>query len=460
MTDRESSATGMIRLEEEWRMLQQQTSAEVRARLARIVLAQAPRIVEEFYGVLQQDGEVNQLVPDALVQSRLATTLRDWLLALFPGDEAPDFYTMAATQATVGGIHARINLQVAHVNRAWRQLGARLQAAIILEGGAPDETLVAMLRLLNGTLNMAFELMASAYTRDNRRAAKSEEAYRLFSLGQNLSQEREAQRAAIAEWTQSVLFRITTQHGTGRRVPLWQSEFGLWLTHRGSVIFDGIAELDQVRDAIDDIDNTILPHLANEGANAPEMLLRLQGRISEVKALLGECFGAATRIEGGHDPLTRMLNRRFMDTILARELTLVRKTDKRLTVLMIDIDNFKRINDRYGHAAGDTVLALCARAVMDAVRISDFVFRYGGEEFLLALVETSEAEALGMAERLRAAIGDLQIPLGDGELVRVTASVGLAEYKGHPDYLRLVKAADEALYRAKQNGRDRIETAG
>nr|WP_272211435.1 protoglobin domain-containing protein [Marinicella sp. W31]MDC2877321.1 protoglobin domain-containing protein [Marinicella sp. W31] len=235
-----------IGLETEWDALQSSLSGSLRKQLAIIVRAEAPYLVKRFYSILQDDQDLSAMLPDAVVRNRLVHTLKQWLLDLFPENRSPDFLDMIEKQLRVGAVHARINLPVQHVNRAWRMLAEDLQIRI-LNAAPPPENLRVMLRVSASTLNIAFEVMTAGYARETTRSARSEEAYRLFSLGQNLTQEREAQRAAIAEWTQTILFSIAADYGTDNRTPLSDSEFGLWVTHRGGIIFDGMAELEQVK---------------------------------------------------------------------------------------------------------------------------------------------------------------------------------------------------------------------
>lgn len=151
------------------------------------------------------------------------------------------------------------------------------------------------------------------------------------------------------------------------------------------------------------------------------------------------------------DCLTGLFNRRKFDEVIAREMELVRRYADRVALIMFDIDHFKTINDTYGHAVGDRVLAELARLALGEVRAVDYVFRWGGEEFLILAPRTGEHEAFVMAEKLRTAVGGHAFPDG----VRLTVSLGVAEYRsGEPleDWLTRV---DQALYAAKRGGRNK-----
>jgi diguanylate cyclase len=211
------------------------------------------------------------------------------------------------------------------------------------------------------------------------------------------------------------------------------------------------------------IDGVLLPKIAEgrieKGAKLNEPLSRLQATIDEIKFFLSELFQATTALEAGRDPLTRTLNRRFLLSILSREVALARSNGTPLSLLMVDVDHFKQINDRWGHSVGDLVLRQIAELILENVRLSDFVFRYGGEEFLIALVETDGPEALEAAERIRTLFMERTFRLPDGREMNATASVGIASFQGHPDYAVLIDAADHALYRAKAEGRNRVAAA-
>ena len=160
------------------------------------------------------------------------------------------------------------------------------------------------------------------------------------------------------------------------------------------------------------------------------------------------------------DPLTGIYNRRYLDTHLAALLADTSERTKAVSLLILDVDFFKKINDEHGHAAGDEVLKEVAARVADRLRGFDTFARFGGEEFVVVMPETGLDMAAGVAERIRAAIAETPIPVHGKESLSVTVSIGVA-MSGHEETPEAVlERADRALYRAKDNGRDRVEIDG
>jgi len=155
------------------------------------------------------------------------------------------------------------------------------------------------------------------------------------------------------------------------------------------------------------------------------------------------------------DALTGLANRRTILERLEEEVERHRRTDRPLACILLDIDHFKRINDRFGHPAGDEVLRQVARQLQTGVRVYDTAGRYGGEEFLAVLPEADPEAGRLVAERLRALVAG-EVRCGDGEAV--TASFGLAQYRKDESADALLARADQALYRAKEAGRNRVES--
>jgi diguanylate cyclase (GGDEF)-like protein len=146
-----------------------------------------------------------------------------------------------------------------------------------------------------------------------------------------------------------------------------------------------------------------------------------------------------------------------LEDALSRELHRAERSGKPVAVVMIDIDHFKRFNDKFGHDAGDFVLSAVGRAISKSIRPSDIACRYGGEELAVVLSEANLECARERAEQLRLAIRDTNLTHLGQTLPAPTASFGVAVYPTHgTEPADLLKAADQALYRAKQEGRDRV----
>ena len=159
------------------------------------------------------------------------------------------------------------------------------------------------------------------------------------------------------------------------------------------------------------------------------------------------------------DSLTGLFNRRETLRRIAQEHSRAGRLSRFLSIVMIDIDHFKEINDAHGHAAGDDVLQQLSRKIREVVRDYDIVCRYGGEEFLVATPEADGEIAREVAERLRAAVEGMVITVGDGSAIRFTISAGVAQWKEGESVEQLIARADAALYEAKAAGRNRVVSA-
>lgn len=428
--------------------------------LTSVVTANADKLVSVFYGTFLHHAEGALFLNHTVVHERLSHSLRNWLLTLLKLDDV-ETETFQETQIQTGGVHARIGLPV-HLMLEGGSL-IKVEIAKILselaEADARDK--MAALIVLEEVIDYSMRLMSASYVTSTKNRAHEDEAFRLFALGQDITTERESQRAVLLEWCQSLLFDLATGKDVAALEPLAHSPFGLWVRHRAVLMFGKSSILQNIRTLMERTDNEILPAIERaKQAGTGELVKhigQLQGVIDEIKYLLADLFQSATELESGRDPLTRVLNRKFLPSVLGREIGLAKKNRLPLSIIMLDVDHFKAVNDRYGHSAGDAVLRQVAEGLMDLVRPSDFVFRYGGEEFLILLVETDCAEAIQVAERLRKHFEIRRITLPDETDLRITVSAGVATYEGHPDYEYFIDAADAALLRAKQAGRNRVE---
>lgn len=166
------------------------------------------------------------------------------------------------------------------------------------------------------------------------------------------------------------------------------------------------------------------------------------------------------------DVLTGWHNRRYVEARLPEEFALAARSEVPLSILLFDIDHFKRVNDEHGHDAGDKVLREVARRVQKQIRLSDVAARWGGEEFLIVLPRTSLSDALALAERIRIAVCDKPVRLCDEISLDMSISIGAScaqpsrQHDGYTNQVRsAIQGADRAMYDAKENGRNQVAAA-
>lgn len=177
----------------------------------------------------------------------------------------------------------------------------------------------------------------------------------------------------------------------------------------------------------------------------------LQKRLTAIEQLKNRISEQAIR-----DPLTNLFNRRFLNEFMERELALARRNQKPLAVVMLDLDHFKQLNDQFGHQTGDMVIEMVAKHLLRQSRRTDILFRYGGEEFLVILPNTTAMQAKHLAENWRVHVEQAQV-FAKHQAVTITLSAGIACYPEHgTTVFNLIQAADEALYQAKAAGRNQV----
>ena len=206
----------------------------------------------------------------------------------------------------------------------------------------------------------------------------------------------------------------------------------------------------------------LVTNLKNYGVLPHNLLTQNGFQIGSLCEMVLLSLGLATRVsdmerQSRLDALTRVYNRRYFDERIATELERALRTQAPISLLVADIDHFKKVNDLYGHARGDEVLRTVARVLRTGVRGQDAVCRYGGEEFALLLPDTDARQAVSVAEGLRRAVADTRGP--DGSALTISIGVASTADAGLDSVIDLFHAADEALYQAKASGRNRVKRA-
>ena len=220
---------------------------------------------------------------------------------------------------------------------------------------------------------------------------------------------------------------------------------------------DQIAQLERLTSISDGYQSVLNKRYQTLTERHQKQLRQLQKivKISDHYQQMLQDLNETLRIASTQDPLTGLFNRRLMLDRLQNEAALSRRRKNRFSILLVDVDHFKRINDNFGHDVGDQALIAVANALTLSLRASDVCARWGGEEFLILLPDTNEAGGIEIANRLRGAVCALQLPDVCAQ-TNLTVSIGLAEYPFGTSLENTIKRADLALYAAKAAGRDHV----
>ncbi|MDT8999101.1 GGDEF domain-containing protein [Paucibacter sp. APW11] len=447
-----------LQLQSQWQSVLAQTPLDEQALLKAMVQSQAALLADQFYAAMLDDEEARAFLSHQDVEHRLHASMQRWLIELLGLWDLSRLDECLARQRHIGLVHARIRVRVDLVMRGARRIKSGL-LPLLLQAGA-DPALAARAALTaHQLIDLAVELMSAQYGSANDAAVRTDEAYRSHAATMNMSLERERQRNALIDWENRFLQAMMTARLDAELVRIGQCSYGLWVRHKASALFSQSSELGNILQLLDRVDQVMLPLCVAELRHGALETLRhrvaeVLSELEQLRYLTDALFDQFVHLEGGRDALTQLLNRRFLAPILSREVDLCRNTGKQFSVILLDVDHFKRVNDQHGHEAGDRLLQQLANVLVDSIRSGDFLFRYGGEEFLVVGVELNAAQALQVAEKIRLAVQAEPVALGQQQQLTMTVSLGVATHDGHPDYQRLIERADQALYRAKAAGRN------
>ena len=428
------------------------------AALLHAVAADAPpTLAQRFYEVLLQDTRARRFLSHEQVKQRLQPAMQRWLAQLLTTD-ADGIAATVAAQRVIGDVHARVGIPVDLVARGARVLKHELFIRLRADA-ADNDTAFAAIDCLSAIMDIAMEGMTLAYTHARERSSRTDAAYRLFSLVQNVSTERERQRALLLDWENSLLYTLAG-HATGAdNASLATSEFGLWFTHKGIPSFGESSETQQVGQLMARIDSRLQRATDDDPARRLTALPMIREDLATIRNLMTLLFERIGELDAGSDALTNLLNRRFLPTVLRREIELSTRNHTPFSLLLLDLDHFKAINDGHGHDAGDRALQHVAALLGQQTRGSDYLFRYGGEEFVVVLPGIGEDAAAQVVRRILSEVSGVAMADVGGQPLHITFSAGLAT-QGALEQFRhvddLLRAADEALYGAKREGRNRV----
>ena len=447
----------IVQLAEQWERICDDYSATELKYSFQFICEYSSDFVNEFYKEMMTEEDASFFLTDELVQNRLKSTLKKWLHDSFEVPFKQSYEEIVKKQFVAGDVHARIGVPSWLIMHGIRQIEKKAFQFLSLK---PVANVLHVGSYLIQILGFASEIMCRAYEAKVEVHNDIKHSYRLFSAMQDVAVQKDKQRGSLLDWENDLMFKVFSENVLLQHPKLSKSEFGLWFVHKAAYAFESTDQVNIIVDKIYQVDkmNEQICEL-NDRQLSVKLIHNIRETNREILHLVEQLFQVAEYINSGNDSLTQLLNRRYLSTIVSREINLARKNESALTLLAIDADYFKKINDRWGHDAGDRALQMLADVIVEHTRGSDYAFRVGGEEFLLLLVDTELKQAEIIAERIRQSVEQATVSSISGVSFSLTVSIGIAKYNGHPDYQRFLDAADTALYAAKHKGRNNVHVA-
>lgn len=434
------------------------------AKILAVIEPYCEDIVTHFYRELLNNSKAIKFLNHDTVKNKLRLTLAQWLRDSFSfqQDEA-DIDRYYQYQREIGHIHARIDLPMSLVDHGMGII--KRQVLLVLKNSPLErEDLADAMILAVELLDWSLAVIDESYEHDMVINEKNSQSLKMHISAQNLAFDYERLCTSLSEWMRNLLLLIAqNKYDASVQPTIRHSNFGLWISHKAHLFLAGRAELAALVTLVDSIDEE-MRYLATytrqqNSREIEQTLQRLNECISKSIWVLGNIAKDMIEEENGRDPLTHLFNRRYLETVMRHETSYSLENGILFGVVMLDIDHFKRINDTHGHANGDRVLEQLAEILSGQVRAGDFVFRHGGEEFLIVLADVNLSVIQRVSEKVRLVIANNTFKLSDGKSLSVTVSLGTAIHDRHPDFNRTLKLADDALYVAKNEGRNRVVAA-
>lgn len=426
-----------------------------------ILREKAEEISQTFYSELMQDNDAQLYLNNEIVEHQLSRSFAKWAQDIFCPYNEFDPSRLTKTHTIIGEVHARIGIPMRLVDLGM-QVVKDFCFRTILTKTEKSEDLSRSVLFINNLLDTSLSVINQSYfdrTLENERTAQT---LRMRMSAPELNIECERVKTDLMEWSRDLIGNIATGRvKTYLSISnVYSTKFGLWVNHKAALYFPDFDELPKLRTMMSKADE-----LCRQGRslfkeydqfNVMEFLSDLNQHVNECVWLIDQIIEKNSKENDSKDPLTKLLSRRYVDSILKREVEVSMKQKQPFCVMMLDLDNFKGINDAFGHTTGDTVLREVSNTILHNLRPTDFCFRYGGEEILIVMSHMTASAALQKAEHIRRTVANMALISERGEAVPVTTSIGLALHKGHPDYQQTINVADERLYEAKNTGKNKV----
>jgi len=438
-----------------------QNNAAVIVKVSELIKLHSDEIATHFYNTMLGHAEAAHFINHDIVKRRLHTSMSQWInmtLAYKYNDKMIDDYI--EYQLKIGHIHGRIDLPVSFVDYGMFLIKGKI-SEFLKQSDFERNDIANALIITNQIIDVGLALINESYQGDLVFNEKEAQSFKLQFSTHNLAFDCERLRASLANWMRELLLMIQQESfDITHAATVRHSDFGLWIVHKAK-LFLAHSEYETLLKLLNNMDDAMIllikefEQLDKRNIN----LMALNVSVSKALWILSDVAKEIIDKDNGRDPLTRLFNRRYLEIVLRHETECSLKGDLTFGLIMLDIDFFKKINDTFGHDNGDEVLAQLADILTNQVRAGDFVFRLGGEEFLVVISDVNEKVLTKIGDKIRKEVEETKFILKNEQELAVTISVGVALHDGHPDFQRTLKQADEAVYEAKRNGRNCVVVA-
>jgi diguanylate cyclase len=447
------------------RELEAEAPPGVRELVATAVREHADMVVNDLFSELAFDEDARLYLTRDVIENRLRAELVDWLKTQFNLSSTRDHVAVVAAQQALGQVHARILVPLDLMFRAMILIRRGLSRAVI-ESTSDEGDAAAAVMLVADVVDNARDTIVDAYHEVASASVRDDEVLRGAVGGVHLEIQSERLRAAVFDWHRQFVTEllVPSKRRLERLPSLDASEFGRWIRHRGRWAIGEGRELHQLARLVEQVDEIVTEADAARApdvraADAAALMSRIDPLIAELSWVLNTLAERAADEEGGAVKHQRAMDPRHVPSVLRHEVQLGLAEGRAFAVVLVEVDNLRQISGSYGYEAAETVLRAVAELLNSGIHASDFVFRYGAQQFLVVLTDADEPNAQQRADELLRRVRRLEVSVKGDRSAVVTASLGVALYDGHPDPDRVVRRADEALSAASAAGGDRVEIA-
>lgn len=417
-------------------------------------------VVNRFYGHLVVNAHASEFLSHEEIETHLKGSFREWLDYTFDRDRVlADPKRFHDYQDNIGRVHSRVDISLQLINYAKVVLKRSL---FELDLGKTSNSMEAAC-YISDVIDYSVDTFNQSYLREVIETTRHMQSLRVVASGHQLALDFERAKSEVTAWTRDTVWSVSQGTSIAHK-KVSELHIYHWLKHKGTFSITDEESSQALLSACEnllEVEAAIYRQLSatdSDSRNSAlnELIQRVMHTSDQICEKLGAAIQTILETEERKDALTKTLSRRYLHAVAHREVVFAKHSDAPFCVLMIDIDNFKAVNDRYGHRAGDEVLERVAFTLMERVRPGDYIFRYGGEEFMAIITETDLEVARHVAEDIRLQVMEQRSTASDKERINVTVSIGVAEYDFHPDYMRTVEVADRRLYEAKRTGKNRV----